>query len=127
MPNMIHRISETQSIVLQARVSPQTATPIIATVISALTAGIFALTVDLEALADLVSVGTLSVFLMVSLACLWRRFVPHGEAPSIAIAIKLSAMTIISIALSANFSAKGPDILTAGLCGACCNLRHCVG
>lgn len=106
---------------MQARVSQRTATPTIATVISAATAGIFALTVDLEALADLVSVGTLSVFFMVSLACLWRRYVPHGENPSTAIAIKLSAMTIISIALSTNyFSANGPDVPTAVLCGACC-------
>jgi hypothetical protein len=78
----------------------------------------FALTVNLEALADLVSVGTLSVFLMVALACLWRRYVPHGEVPSIATAVKLAAMTAISIALSANFTGRGPDIVTAVLSGA---------
>lgn len=103
---------------MQARVSERTATPLAATAISALTAGAFAVAVDLEALSDLVSVGTLSVFLMVALASLWRRYVPHGEAPHARIVIKLSAMVVLSVAVSACFTAGGPPAATLSLGGA---------
>lgn len=45
-----------------------------ATLITALSAGFFALLLDLEALAELVSVGSLVCFLLVNAACVWRRY-----------------------------------------------------
>ena len=96
----------------------RTGTPILATAVTAVAAGLFALLVDLEALADLVSVGALTVFFLVSLACLWRRYVPLGELPVAASPALIMGMTAASIGLSASYSAHGPEWLTLAFCGA---------
>jgi amino acid transporter len=99
-------------------VHDRTGTPIVATIITAATAGFFALFVDLEALADLVSVGALSAFFLVSLACLWRRFVPHGELPHWSAPVKIAGMVAASIGLSAMYTSRGPAWLTLAFFGA---------
>lgn len=58
----------------------KTKTPLAATLITGVTAGLFALLLDLEVLADLVSVGSLVCFLLVNAACVWRRYA-YQSAP----------------------------------------------
>lgn len=55
-------------------VSEKTETPLVATFMAAVASGLFALLLDLEALAELVSVGSLVCFLLVNAACVWRRY-----------------------------------------------------
>ena len=52
----------------------KTKTPLAATLITGVSAGLLALLLDLEILADLVSVGSLVCFLLVNAACVWRRY-----------------------------------------------------
>jgi amino acid transporter len=102
---------------VQAHVHERTATPLLATVITAVTAGLFALLVDLEALADLVSIGALTVFFLVALACLWRRYVPHGHAPGCRFAAEVALMLVASAGLSVSYTASGPHWLTLTFSG----------
>jgi hypothetical protein len=59
---------------VQGKVSERTETPLMATLVAAINSGLFALLLDLEALAELVSVGSLFCFLLVNAACVWRRY-----------------------------------------------------
>jgi APA family basic amino acid/polyamine antiporter len=59
-----------------ARVHPRRGTPVNATVVTGISAGVLALLVDIDALAQLVSIGTLCVFCFVCSAVLARRYLP---------------------------------------------------
>ena len=93
---------------MQAQVNDKTATPINATIITAATVGAFALLVDLDVLADMVSIGTLFVFFLVSLACLWKRYqAPHAPVDKV-VFIKVGAVVFFSCSLSFCYSYNGP-------------------
>lgn len=64
---------------MQGVVNERTNTPLTATLVTGLAAGFFALLLDLEVLADLVSVGSLVCFLLVNAACVWRRYAWVGK------------------------------------------------
>jgi len=64
-----------------ARVHPKRGTPVNATIVTGLSAGVLALLVDIDALAQLVSIGTLCVFCFVCAAVLARRYMPPEPAP----------------------------------------------
>ena len=57
---------------VQARVSERSGTPINATKVTMCTAGILALLFDIDVLSELVSIGTLMVFVMVCSGILFR-------------------------------------------------------
>jgi APA family basic amino acid/polyamine antiporter len=59
-----------------ARVHARRGTPVNATVVTGLSAGALALLLDIDALAQLVSIGTLCVFCFVCAAVLARRYLP---------------------------------------------------
>lgn len=64
----------------QARINPARGTPHNATVITMFTAGFLALFIDIELLAELVSIGTLVVFAMVCAGVLFRCARVRGSA-----------------------------------------------
>jgi len=59
-----------------AQVSPRFGTPMNASIFTGVTTGLLALVVDIDILAQLVSIGTLSIFLSVNMALLVRRYTP---------------------------------------------------
>ena len=61
--------------------------------------------------------GALTVFFLVALACLWRRYVPHGKAPSRTVAAAVTMMLGCSVGLSVSYTAFGPWWLTASFAG----------
>ena len=56
------------------RVSARTQTPVVATAVTAMGAGLLALLFDLDVLSELVSLGTLAVYALVCMAVLVRRY-----------------------------------------------------
>ncbi|KAK9811336.1 hypothetical protein WJX72_002052 [[Myrmecia] bisecta] len=83
-------------------------TPVNATLLTGVTAGLLALLVDLEALAELVSIGTLFVFCMVSAGGLWRRYYAPGATRLAPLALALLSVVGLSIALSASYTFEAP-------------------
>eukprot|EP00884_Botryococcus_braunii_P001078 jgi/Botrbrau1/10971/Bobra.0383s0025.1 len=80
-------------------------TPASATLLTGLSSGLLALLVDLEVLAELVSIGTLFVFSMLSAGVLWRRY-HNPERPTwTAIPLRLAALALFSLGLSVSFTA----------------------
>ena len=59
-----------------AQVSPRFGTPANASIFTGVTTGLLALVVDIDILAQLVSIGTLSIFLSVNMGLLVRRYTP---------------------------------------------------
>lgn len=64
---------------LQARVNPKTQSPIVATIITGVIIGVLAFFVPLEILADLVSMGTLFAFTIVTLSVAVRARYMTGQ------------------------------------------------
>ncbi|KAL1555755.1 catalase A [Salvia divinorum] len=62
-----------------AKVDPKTGTPIIATVSMLAAQAVIALFTDLEVLANLLSIATLFIFMLVALAIIVRRYYVSGE------------------------------------------------
>ena len=62
-----------------AKVDSKLGTPINASVFTGVTTGVLSLIVDIEILAQLVSIGTLAIFASVCLGLLARRHTPEGE------------------------------------------------
>lgn len=64
------------------QVHPKTETPVVATLVTGLIGGILAFFVPLVVLADLVSLGTLAAFALVSMGVVFRsRYQPDGPTP----------------------------------------------
>ena len=59
-----------------AQVSPRFGTPANASIFTGITTGLLALVVDIDILAQLVSIGTLSIFFSVNMGLLIRRYTP---------------------------------------------------
>lgn len=98
-----------------------------ATALTVVTSGACALLVDLEVLADLVSVGILSAFLFVATACIWRRYAGTGvgNASSWGLAAHVAAIAAASLAISVAFAAEAPTWLVAIAGGAVYDPRYC--
>eukprot|EP00249_Psilotum_nudum_P005226 c18675_g1_i4 orf=289-1383(-) len=80
-----------------AKVNDSTGTPLIASVFLGICTAIIALFTELAILVDLISIGTLFVFYMVSNALLFRRHVLIGETspwPTIAFLVAFSATSV---------------------------------
>lgn len=107
---------------MQAALSERTRTPLVATALTVVTSGVCALLVDLEVLADLVSVGILSCFLLVAAACIWRRYAGNGadHAAGWGLVTHLSTIVAASLAISVVFAAEGPSWCIWALVGALC-------
>ncbi len=60
-------------------------------------AGVLALLVDLEVLAELVSIGTLFVFCMVAAGVLWRRYNDPEHFSVTGIPVRLAGIAVFSL------------------------------
>ena len=89
-----------------ARVHPKRGTPINATIVTGLSAGALALLVDIDALAQLVSIGTLCVFCFVCAAVLARRYMPPDPAPRRPVLLR-----VVGVAASALLFAFATELL----------------
>ncbi|BDA45110.1 Cationic amino acid transporter 1 [Coccomyxa sp. Obi] len=99
-----------------AHIHPDRKTPVNATLLTSLSAGLLAFLVDLEVLAELVSIGTLFAFFAVSAGLIWRRCMGDSHAvPDQApdVARRLGAVVALSLVLSISFNAHGPGWLVA--------------
>ena len=63
------------------KVDAKRGTPVNASIVTGVSAGLMAFLVDIDALAQLVSIGTLCVFSFVCSACLARRYLPPDGVP----------------------------------------------
>ena len=90
-----------------ARVHPKRGTPVNATIVTGLSAGLLALLVDIDALAQLVSIGTLCVFCFVCAAVLARRYMPPDPAPRTPV-----LMRVAGVAASALIFAFATELLS---------------
>lgn len=85
----------------------------------ACSAGVLALLVDLESLAELVSIGTLFVFFMLSAAVLWRRYYDPNKS-NMGTAARLAMLCILALGESKGHQA----VLTAQGCHVpCCPMQ----
>ncbi|CAG9462064.1 unnamed protein product [Pedinophyceae sp. YPF-701] len=92
---------------VMARVSERTHAPVHATAVAGGLSGLLALCVDIEVLAELVSVGTLFVFFCVSGGVLMRRYHdPKGDAAPTPVLLRLFAITGLGAGLSATFQTR---------------------
>jgi APA family basic amino acid/polyamine antiporter len=113
-----------------AKVHPTTNCPLVATLVTGGCAAILALLLDINILAELVSVGTLYVFYAVCAGTyFWRCHLPGTTRPQPALA-GLGALTVSSICLSISFTYRAPVVLLiifalAWICAAAmmCTLR----
>lgn len=106
--------------IVQASVHPRTQTPLVATALTVATSGVCALLVDLEVLADLVSVGILVCFLLVCAAAIWRRYTPPhaefvGRDAQWGLSGNVSAIVATALATSAAYVGRAP----AWICAVC--------
>ena len=90
----------------------RTRTPLNATFVTMCTAGIMAMLIELETLADLVSIGTLAVFFLVATACVWRRYQPREAQIRPLLLAKVMSVVVLATALSISYSADAPWQLT---------------
>jgi APA family basic amino acid/polyamine antiporter len=107
------------------RVSARTRTPVVATAVTALGAGLLALLFDVDLLAELVSLGTLAVYTLVCMAVLVRRYrgpvleAPKGQQqlPLVgwAVGLRLFLLVAASLAAAACFHRSAPAGATAAL------------
>jgi len=88
-------------------VNEHTGTPINATLVTAVVAGAIALLVDLDILADMVSICALFVFLLVSMAALWMRYQTPGAPITFSRVGKMCALVGSSVALPFNYTYRG--------------------
>jgi APA family basic amino acid/polyamine antiporter len=92
-----------------ARVHAVRGTPVNATIVTGASAGLLALLVDIDALAQLVSIGTLCVFCFVCAAVLARRYLPvDAGAPRAPVLLRVGG-----IAASALCFAFATELLAA--------------
>ena len=83
-----------------ARVHPKRGTPVNATIVTGLSAGLLALLVDIDALAQLVSIGTLCVFCFVCAAVLARRYMPPEPAPRTPVLLRVTGVAASALIFS---------------------------
>lgn len=95
-----------------SHIHPTRETPIRAAIFTGCTAGTLALLVDINALAQLVSIGTLFVFYMVSAGVLQRRYYEPGSLKIWPLFSRLIASTVLSIAFTISFRLRGPVAVT---------------
>ena len=96
-----------------AHVHPTTNCPLVATLVTGGCAALLALFLDINILAELVSVGTLYVFYAVCAGTyFWRCHLPGSTMPQPALA-RLGALTLSSLCLSISFTYRAPGILLA--------------
>ena len=84
-------------------------TPVNAVVATGLTSGALAFVVDIEALADLVSIGTLFVAVVVAGGILMRRYTMPEQARRAPVHWRLLALVAASLGFSTAAGAVGPD------------------
>jgi len=104
------------------RVSARTRTPVAATAATAAAAGLLALLLDIELLAELVSLGTLACYTLVCLAVLVHRYDDVGEGrrgPSVApwVAVRLALLVALSLAAAVSFHRSAPAAAPLALAG----------
>lgn len=81
-----------------AQVHETRGTPVFATAVTAVTAGLLSFLFDIEILAELVSIGTLFVFACVCAAVLWRRYRVE-ERPALPLGWRLAAVVLLSVVI----------------------------
>ncbi|GLC37891.1 hypothetical protein PLESTM_000660300 [Pleodorina starrii] len=92
-----------------ARVHPVRRTPTNATLVTMFTAGFLALFIDIELLAELVSIGTLVVFCSVCSGVLFRRYHVHGSGePLRPLGLRLGGVVLASVGFSVSFTERAP-------------------
>mmetsp|Transcript_15504 Transcript_15504/g.46826 ORF Transcript_15504/g.46826 Transcript_15504/m.46826 type:complete len:678 (+) Transcript_15504:234-2267(+) len=91
-----------------AYVHPKRETPIYAAAWTGLTAGVLALLVDINALAQLVSIGTLFVFYMVDLGILVRRYYTPGSGDWKPLTTRCAAMLLFNLGFTVAFRLHAP-------------------
>ncbi|MEW5312473.1 MAG: hypothetical protein WDW38_004106 [Sanguina aurantia] len=92
-----------------ARVNPATGTPINAQLVTCVTAGFLALFLDLELLAELVSIGTLVVFAMVCSGVLFRRYTLRGQPEALTpVLLRILAIIMSAVGFSLSFTEEAP-------------------
>ena len=84
-------------------------TPVNAVIATGLTSGALAFVVDIEALADLVSIGTLFVAVVVAGGILMRRYTMPEQARRAPVHWRLLALVAASLGFSTTAGAAGPD------------------
>ncbi|GIL65842.1 hypothetical protein Vafri_19483 [Volvox africanus] len=90
-----------------ARVHPVRGTPVNATIVTMFTAGFLALFIEIELLAELVSIGTLVVFCSVCSGVLFRRYHVHGSGESLQpLAWRLGCVVLFSVGFSVSYTEK---------------------
>lgn len=117
---------------MQGSVDARTQTPLVATALTVVTSGAAALLVDLEALADLVSVGILACFLLVAAATLWRRYAGSPSGGGWGLVVNLVGLVAAAAATSAGYVARAPAWIPTAFLGApqavCpCHVLHMLG
>lgn len=103
---------------LQGKVSTHTHTPLAATAATAVSVGLIAVVVDLEALADLVSIGALAVFYTVAVACIYRRYACLGVSPPALLCMRLLCLTCAAAGASLTYVLEGPAVISLACAGA---------
>jgi len=81
-----------------AKVHETRGTPVFATAVTAVTAGLLSFLFDIEILAELVSIGTLFVFACVCGAVLWRRYRVE-ERPALPLGWRLATVVALSVTI----------------------------
>lgn len=101
-----------------AAVHPTTNTPVQATVLTGLCAGALALVLDINVLAELVSVGTLYVFYSVCAGVIFRRFYfpSPGSSPK-RVLVKIAAVTVTAMGTSLTYTYEAPWPVLAACAG----------
>ncbi len=95
-----------------ARVHPTTNCPLVATLVTGGCAATLALLLDINILAELVSVGTLYVFYAVCAGTYyWRCHIPGSNTRPQAALIRIGALTLSSLCLSISFTYRAPTIM----------------
>ncbi|KAG2448496.1 hypothetical protein HYH02_006387 [Chlamydomonas schloesseri] len=92
-----------------AKVHPTRGTPVNATFVTMFTAGFLALFIEIELLAELVSIGTLVVFCSVCAGVLFRRYHVHGSGePLRPVLGRLGGVVLAAICFSVSFTEAAP-------------------
>eukprot|EP00892_Ulva_mutabilis_P003914 jgi/Ulvmu1/1895/UM012_0053.1 len=101
-------------------ISERTQTPLVATALAVATSGACGLVVDLEVLADLVSAGLLTCFLLVAAACLWRRYAGPStqQAAGWGLVAQLAAVVGAALGVAVAFAAQAPALVVWVFVGA---------
>jgi APA family basic amino acid/polyamine antiporter len=97
-----------------ARVAAGSGAPVNATLVTGAAAGLMALTVEIQLLAEMVSAGTLYVFWAVTCGVVFRRCHRAGEPGGARVLRRLGALTAASAALSLSYTYGAPWAAVAG-------------